>query len=257
MKRVGAEIPSGDHWRAAGTAYAAEINQPYHRHRLRVIGALLPIVTGREALDFGCGDGVMLRELVGRGAAAIGIERDPALAERAATVGRVICGGVDALRDLGRQGCILAANVLAFMTTDEERAFYTEARRILAPAGHLVVTHSNDLFDLFTLNAFTADFHRRHFGSDVSGLLAQPNKPSRATFNVRENPISYPAKLAGLGFAVERMEFMNYHAAPPLISGEDGDDMTRERIDTLNWPEAERWKLMFQCSMFGVRARAI
>jgi hypothetical protein len=71
----------------------------------------------------------------------------------------------------------------------------------------LVVTHSNKLLDLFTLNAFTAAFHERHFAADVCSLLANPEVPSRLTFNVRESTLSCPDRMAALGFRIERMEF--------------------------------------------------
>jgi hypothetical protein len=44
---------------------------------------------------------------------------------------------------------------------------------------------------------------------------------------------------------------MNFHAVPPLLSTDDPNDMDRKRRDTLEWPNAERWKLAFQCSMFA------
>lgn len=115
--------------------------------------------------------------------------------------------------------------------------------------------HSNELFDLFTLNAYTVEFHRRHFGADPSPLLTAPGKPERIRFNIRENPLVYRLKLASLGFGEVRQEFAHPHAMPPLLSLGDPDAINRKHYpDTLNQPEGERWKLLFTCSMFGSRA---
>jgi hypothetical protein len=151
----------------------------------------------------------------------------------------------------------VAANVLGYLTDAEEREFYEQASRMLAPDGYLVIAHSNELFDLFTFNKYTVSFCEEHFGVDVRSLVSRPNEPSRNSFNVRENPLAYTYKLAKLGFKVEQTEFMNFHEVPPLLMQvADFNDLdSRMYRDTLAFPESERWKLMFQCSMFGVRAR--
>lgn len=259
MQRVGRDIDARERWKSFSENYASGIDGGYHRHRLAVIEALLPDLADKTVLDFGCGEGVLIGMAEQKGAAQIiGLDVAPALLEKAAARYRAtyIEGGVECLRDIPRVDYIIAANVLAYLTNDEEAAFYQESRRLLGEGGHLVVTHSNALFDVFTFNAYTVSFYREQFGVDVSGLLTQPEKPSRITFNVRENPLSYPEKLRAHGFALERMEFMNRHHAPPLLTSDDPDDMKRERPDTLNTPPAERWKQMFQCSMFGVLAKA-
>lgn len=256
--RVGFDISSQDRWRAIGAKYAGDLGGPYHEHRIAVIKALLPDLSGKRLVDFGCGEGVMIREAKAMGArAVVGIDIDAALLDMAKGSGAasILQGSVAELEKVGRADCLLAANVAAYFTDAEDETFYREARRLLPAGGSLVITHSNELFDLFTLNAFTAAFHQRHFGVDVRPLLAKPDEPNRLTFNIRENPLSYPDRLAALGFRVERMEFINFHPEPPLLTTIDYDDInSREYLDTLAVPAAERWKLMFQCSMFGVRA---
>jgi SAM-dependent methyltransferase len=258
MARVGSDISAQDRWRAVGASYAKGMAGPYHEHRLAVIKALLPDLTGKRLVDFGCGEGVMIREAKVHGARdVIGIDLDAGLLDLAKPSGadRLIQGSVEELTKLDRADCLLAANVAAYFADTEDETFYREARRLLPAGGALVVTHSNELFDLFTLNAFTAAFHERHFATDVRSLLTNPEVPRRLTFNIRENPLSYPDRMAALGFRIERMEFINFHTAPPLLTTIDYDDInSREYLDTLTVPQGERWKLMFQCSMFGVRA---
>lgn len=131
-------------------------------------------------------------------------------------------------------------------------------RRVLRPGGVFVITHSNDLFDVFTLNRYTVDFHARCFGSDpddIASLLTHPDKPDRTTFNVRANPLVFRHELARYDLTEERQEFIHYHPQPPLLDERDPDDIDVFAYpDTLGWPAEERWRLMFQCSMFGSRS---
>jgi len=246
-------------WEATANVYADEIGGGYHRHRIDVVRAL----EGVRLLDFGCGDGTFMLEACRLGAASVtGIDQSsPMLARASEKVPNceTILGGTETLARLGDSevGCVLALNVLAYLSSEEESAFYAQTQRILHPGGSLVIIHSNALFDLFTLNRFTVEFHRQHFGTDPTTLLTSPSVPDRRQLLIRENPLSYALKLERLGFRQVRQEFMNFHAEIPLLSVDDPDDMQRERPDTLNWPPEDRWRLMFQCSMFGVRAIAI
>jgi SAM-dependent methyltransferase len=251
MERLGSEVSSKDYWQDEAKAYADAIDGPYHSHRLSVVRALLPDLSGQDVLDFGCGEGVMVQYAYDHGAkSAIGIDPEKGLLEIARKrKGQFLQGGVDQLAKVHSESldCIICTNVLAYLTDKENAEFYVEARRTLRRWGTLVVTHSNDLFDLFTLNAYTVSFFKRHFGTDPSKLLTNPGKPEVATYNIRENPLAYPDKLKAVGFHVEQTEYINLHQAPPLL-----------REQTV-YPETlghnEPWKLMFQCSTFGVRSR--
>jgi 2-polyprenyl-3-methyl-5-hydroxy-6-metoxy-1,4-benzoquinol methylase len=167
MKRVGREVSAHDYWNSRTDRYVAQIHGPYHRHRLQVIERLIAEVNFRDALviDFGCGDGVMMETLVERGAKAIGIDPSADFVKAANTRLRgradVICGGVDALQTIQSNSadCVLALNVIAYLSTAEERAFYEHASRVLKKGGSLVVTHSNELFDLYTANRMTVEFY--------------------------------------------------------------------------------------------------
>jgi SAM-dependent methyltransferase len=257
MKRVGKDIASSERWLERAAAYEAGLGGAYHAHRLRVVTAMLPELRGATVVDFGCGDGVLAVEAQSRKAARI-IGCDPnalliGKARRNLGTAEFHQGGVEILERLDADlcGCLLAINVLAYLTDEEEERFYRAASRILKPGGCLLLSHSNALFDMFTLNAFTAAFFRRDFACDVETLLRFPDKPQRLSFSIRENPLAYGHKLAGFGFRETRQEFMNFHPMPPLLSTDDPDDMDRPRRDTLDWPDAERWKLAFQCSMFA------
>lgn len=273
VERIGTDIDSATYWSQKADSYIKGIGGPYHRHRLDVVKALLGDVdiVGQVCLDFGCGEGVFSKVLAQRGAKVIGFDIDAQMIEvarqqfsQASFSGVFDIGGVEKLAALDSQSVdvILALNVLAYMSREEEEEFYRQSSRITRPGGRLILTHSNELFDMYTLNRYTAMFFERHFGAsdqpcDVSSLLAFSNVPDRKTFSIRENPLSYKYKLAKYGFVEESQEFISLHPLPPLlIPGWDADNINaRQYIGTLNWPEEHRWKLMFMCSMFGSRSR--
>jgi len=262
-------IDSVKSWEEMANAYAARLQNPYHRHRLGVIDALIPkslYAKGQVIFDFGCGDGVLFYPFIEKGAKVMGC--DPAremidlarknLAEKGLDSSGIHLGGVNVLADLADSSCdaMLSFNVLAYLTDKEEAEFYTQVRRIVKPGGWLVVTHSNNLFDLFTANRMTVDFMTKYLVTDpaaagrISTLFSHPDEPKDLpVYNIRENPLAYPSKLKRHGFDVTRTEFVNRHAAPPLLRSQD------QYPDTLSVPEEDRWKLTFTCSTFGVCAQ--
>lgn len=261
MKRVGREISAGSYWSERAAQYAARVDGPYHAHRRAVVWRLLGDVSGRRVLDFGCGEGVFLVEAAEAGADVLGIDPNDELAEaacRRVPGAEVMVGGVERLADVPSDSVdvVLAANVLAYMTNEEESRYYREAHRILHPDGVMVVTHSNELFDMYTLNRYSVEFFQAHFDAEIAALLVAGEEPDRITFNIRENPLAYRFKLDSYGFEEMQQEFINLHPAPPLLMSADFADIdARTYADTLAWPADQRWKLLFQCSMFGSRAR--
>ena len=270
--RIGIDVPASRHWAEQTAGYIGALDGPYHRHRLAMIQRVAGNVVqpGSACLDFGCGDGIFAETLSAEGASVVGVDIDPQMiaaarqrfADRSLSVSFDV-GGVEAFARLadGSTDVVFALNVVAYLTPDEDDLFYRECFRILRPGGHLIVTHSNELFDMFTLNRYTVDFFRRNFGTadatvDVTGLLTRPDVPDRKTFSIRENPLSYGHKLARSGFREEAQEFASLHPLPPLLMDDwrPDDINAREYADTLDRPAGERWKLMFQCSMFGSRA---
>ena len=180
-------------------------------------------------MDFGCGEGLFAAEVIKRGARAVHcIDQNETMLAKAALVvpapATFTQGGLESLAKLpdASADCLLAINVIAYMTNEEEDLFYREFTRIV--------------------------------GSDPSALLTRATVPERLTFNIRENPLAYTFKLRRYGVEQTKIEFINYHSTLPLLSGENPDDMARERRDTLDCPAEDRWKLQFQCSMFGVQA---
>jgi ubiquinone/menaquinone biosynthesis C-methylase UbiE len=288
MEKLGRELDSKDHWEGIATDYVRALDDRYHQHRLAVIRALIPdelFAPGRQIFDFGCGDAVLFSSLLDAGAHIEGVDFSESMIEQARRrlrdghrdINLARVGGVDALHAVPAASldAVLSFNVLAYLTQDEEKTFYQQSARILKTGGYLLVTHSNELFDMFSLNRYTLEFFQRHLASEPSyrsalkELLCKADVPEKAaTYNVRENPLTYRYKLARYGFKETGQEFINLHRAPPLVLESTlirGVDSRRnsakghlfnqkEYPDTLRWPDEHRWKLMFVCSTFGSRA---
>lgn len=259
------------YWAERASSYRGTMETAYHRDRIRMVEALLDAgdLSGR-VLDFGCGDGVYGERICAEGGAVVSVDIDPSMLDTARErIGDLqgaeafVCGGLEALPALeqGSFDTILALNVLAYMQPDSSRLFLKEAARLLRPGGVLVCTHSNELFDLFTLNSYTVRFFKKHFAGfapdlEVAPLLTNPDRPNRSVFPTRTNPLSYRFDLAAFGLREERQEFSILHPMPPLLmDGFDPDDLaSRAMVDISALDESVRWKLMFMCSIFGSRA---
>lgn len=272
IRKVGKDVTAEDYWRERGASYASRIEGLYHRHRLAMVEALIRDcdLKSRICVDVGCGEGIFSEYLLGRGQRVIAFDPAEEMA-RSATErlhkidrdARVFKAGAEGLRSIATESVdfVFALNVIAYLRDDEEGLFYTESARALGRGGTMVVTHSNELFDMYTLNRFTVEFFQRHFcgadrGSGVGSLLTQPDKPERVSFNIRENPLTYRHKLGDYGFDEVQEEFANLHEVPPaLIDPEILADIDKGvYANTLGWDEKDRWKLLFMCSMFGSRS---
>jgi len=239
----------GTLWERAAADYCRDMVNDYHSHRLSVIQSMIPAhlyQPGKRILDFGCGDGVLFPPFVFAGASVVGIDSSPAMVHEAWERGNIqaTVGTVADLEAIPSESldALLCFNTLAYLTESEEHDFYSHARRMVKPGGYLIVTHCNELFELFGLNEFTAEFFRRHLvtGGELPALTAA----NRAAYHVRENPLTYRHKLARWGFAEQRQEFVNRHTELPTGPKTDYPN-------TLGVPECERWKMLFQCSTFG------
>lgn len=257
------------YWDSRSESYISGIEGPYHANRLKMVEALLEGSSfgGKDCLDFGCGDGVFAERLLADDARVIGVDVDQVMVSAARTrlqarwpEARIVRGGVEAMEQMPDKSFdfLFALNVLAYLNADEEETFYRQAKRLLRPEGALIVTHSNELFDMFTFNRYTVNFFKKHFSTpgtdcDVSALLTHPDRPDRFVFSVRENPLTYRYKLDEYGFDEKHQEFAILHALPPLLTPTiDFDDInSRNYPPTTCWPRRERWKLMFMCSIFG------
>ena len=232
----------------------------YHHARLTTATRLLEqagLPRGARVVDFGCGDGVYARELAAKGFSVTGMdlveemvvlarEKDPEGSASYAT------GGAAQLESAGACDAVVSLNVLAYLTDGELADFWAALGEILKPGGCLLVSHSNELFDLFALNAGTAGFFARHFDADVGDLLAQTGASS-AGYNVRANPLTYAAELAEHGLDEVARAYFNFHPRPPALLGEGDEGRVLDPDEIARVPE---WKQQLQCStLFSLSRR--
>ncbi|MGI0482879.1 class I SAM-dependent methyltransferase [Geminocystis sp. CENA526] len=235
MKKYGKDINSKEAWDEMAKSYSEKLANEYHKHRLDVINSLIPeelYQTGKNIFDFGCGDAIHFEQFLDQGVKITGVDISPEIItlakERLCQIKSnpdlVNIGGVSFLSDMKSSSldAILSFNVLAYLTNEEEEHFYKEASRVLRQGGYLIVTHSNELFDMYSMNQYTVDFLSRHLITDgelktsLSKLIIHSSeKENVSTYNVRENPLNYQFKLAKYGFKEQRQEFINLHPAPP------------------------------------------
>jgi hypothetical protein len=254
----GRDLASAPFWEDETARYAEHMHSSrsaYHDARLLTAHRLFDRTGLYEAriIDFGCGDGAFAWQLAAEGHVVHGTD----VAENMVRLARegppdnatFSVGSAFELADVGECDCLIALNVLAYLTDDEHEAFWEAARRI---AGWILVSHSNEMFDLFALNDGTTAFFARHFDADVSSLLAdEPN--DRPSYNVRANPMSYPDELRARGFEEVERAFFNLHPAPPALLGGYPDDGRITDPDAI--ARVEPWKQMLQCSTYFSLAR--
>ena len=138
--------------------------------------------------------------------------------------GILMLGDIESLGSIESNSldAVLCFNTLAYFTDEEEKKFYQEANRIIKRNGYLAVSHSNELFDLYTLNRYTVEFFKRNLIKDpgtiksIEELLQHPDEPAAyTTYNIRENPLAYKHKLLEFGFTEINQLFSNLYELPP------------------------------------------
>jgi SAM-dependent methyltransferase len=263
MSTFGRDVASLPYWEAEAANYRVNIDAnrtAYHRNRFLTADRLLDrasLPSGARIVDFGCGDGAYAHELASRGYRVTGLDPAQAMVELAGerrSGAEFLVGGAGDLAQAGECDAVIALNVLAYMTDAEMDAFWSGLAMILARGGSFLVSHSNELFDMFALNAGTATFFARNFtaGVAVDHLLAQHNS-DHPGYNVRSNPLTYAGELSEHGLKEVAQAFFNYHPLPPKLLG-DGDE--GRIVDVADLEAVPVWRQMFQCStMFSLSQR--
>jgi ubiquinone/menaquinone biosynthesis C-methylase UbiE len=256
-------------WSEQEDNYAIQVSEdPYHKLRTNFILRLFP-ESVKVVVDFGCGEGFFSELMLRRRLAQEIIAIDPSpslikiahqnkfLSEYANC--KIRLGNAESLKEFEQSSAdlIVALNVLAYMNNVEEDVFYQESNRILKPGGHLLVTHSNELFDLFTLNNLTVDFFKANFNVDIEKHLVLSELTPVQTYKIRENPLSYAIKLSNYGFRQEKMDFFHHHDDLPRDSRSSGRNKVIEESESRESMSPEYWREYFLSSTFGVLAQKL
>jgi len=200
------------------------------------------------ALDFGCGGGALLLEILKRGVKAKGIEKHSELWKMAQNrlheagfnKEDVIRGSIKELDNLPKNSFDFAIlmGVLQYLSPKQRSQLYMKIHRILKPKGHMVATFQNAFFDLFTFNKYTVDFFKEKIfkplkldkliGSeivkDLKSLMTYPDEPDYSVKIARDNiyvettnPLTIGDELANHKFKLLQKYFYTFFPLPRLI----------------------------------------
>jgi SAM-dependent methyltransferase len=224
----------------------------------------------RTILDYGIADGGQFLELGLNAEKVIGIDTSSHMIDlsREKFAGLDFAGyvgSVEVIRQIDKDtvDLVLCINVLGYLTENEQELFFKETYRILRSGGFLVIMTGNELFDLFALNAGTADFFLRNFSQPFASRLLVESKSERFKNADRRNPLKFAVELEKFGFAEIAQTFSQWHKKIPAIANiEAGGDLIAayeaSRDHDLNpnsLPDVEKWKRFFCCSTFASLSR--
>lgn len=232
-------------------------------------------------LDYGCGQGRLLGELLSRGYDAYGYEPSAGMGDIAVAhfvkdgEGRIFVGSDDMLSKLdGKKfDLVLLMGVMQYLSDEERVEVFRRCRGYLQPGGRIVATFQNGLFDLYTFNKYTIDAvtnmllkgllsrdEQNLVGEKLGHLLTHPDAPpysaSRARDNIfvrLSNPLTAKKDLAEHGLVLESLYFYEWFGLPPLIAGQAADIAKRIK-STFEVKDASDWRGHFMANAFLVVA---
>lgn len=248
---------------------APNTSPDYHMDRVRCLSHLIAKLVDKPSrvIDFGCGDGLYAEQIGLIDVEYVGIDISESMIELAAKRFsdnrnfHGIVGGVDSLSKLrGDVDLILAIDVIAYLSDEEEAEFYHESSKLLRNGGSLIVLTGNELFDLFALNSGTVDFFKRNFDQNILPLITHGDS-RRFKNSKRKNPLVYEYVLSKFGFEKRDIAFSQYHKMIPAQANlQFNFDLEKARLfmrDNQFNPNSrsplECWKSYFDCSIFGMR----
>lgn len=208
------------------------------------------------ALDFGCGGGKLLLNMLEKGIDAEGIEKHENICqlarERLVKAGydekKVIQGGIEELVRLqpGSFDFIVVMGVFQYLPPEDFKKLFKNIYRLLKSEGHLVASFQNALFDLFTFNRYTVDFYQENFFKplgldellgdeiikDLKGLITNPDKPDYSPEIARDNiyvrttnSLTIADELKENDFNLLEKYFYGFFFVPRLIEGKYKDKL--------------------------------
>lgn len=230
----------------------------------------------RRLLEVGIGHGNAIPVLSAAGIELSGIEKDDVLVatsrERIVEFGRpadsVVWGDIDdattypSIRRSADFDALLALGVLPHVR--HEKAALENLRALLRPGGVAFIECRNSLFSLFTFNRYTADFIVDDLLGDateqvrtavrefVEPRLRMDLPPTSVGHARYHNPLEVPRLFVDAGFTDIVIRPFHYHAAPPVLESELGQQFRDGSIALENEPSG--WRGLFLCSAFLVQA---
>jgi ubiquinone/menaquinone biosynthesis C-methylase UbiE len=236
----------------------------YIRHNY-ILELINDLPVGR-VLDVGVGSGIMACELLKRGWTVEGLDIAEKMVKEANTRVRTLvpshgsrwrvqAGDAEKLPyEESRFDLLIASGLLEYLEADD--AFLVEAHRVLRPGGKAVVTFRNSLFNIFSVNEYTAAAMQEEGAKSLLGELirqfseqsdqidgqlmrrfrddlirgcskvanevfepCQDSDPWVFTMERRQHtPAEVRQKFKDMGLSVDRLLFWHFHPFPPIVS---------------------------------------
>ncbi len=254
---------------------------PEHVFRLRIFLNLLATIKPNRLLDIGCGSGQPLLAFLQEGYDAHGFDYSHEMVEQTRELllankldqTRVGRNNMEKIENIlpGHYDCIVGLGSLYY-----SREFQNTIRQIselLPEGGNFIFSLRNDLFSLFSLNAYTSDFFLNNFipGDSLSPalktrfftFLQEKFKPLGVTrkfltiddnkvHSLYHNPLTVEREvLTPNGLALKGVYYYHFHALPPEF---EHSDTAEFRKLSRNLENSTDWRGMFMCSSFVVHA---
>ena len=200
-----------------------------------------------KAIEFGCGSGDLVLNLINMGIDCYGIEKHDELYEIAKKKlsdkgheNRIIKGGVEKLIDFEENSIdlVILMGVFQYLSPEDYEEILKNINKILKKRGDLIGSFQNAFFDLFTFNKYTLGFYKEKFFKplgidkltgeelyeDLKKLITNPDKPDYSSNVARDNifvrltnPITIDKELKEEGFRLLEKYFYDFHFVPRLI----------------------------------------
>jgi SAM-dependent methyltransferase len=156
-------------------AYAGDVRFPVgaERVRLAIEGVAPAMREGSRLVDLGCGGGQLCRHAALLGWSAVGVDNAPAMIEesREAAADLAIEWLVADYDATGLEpatfDAVTAMGLVEYLPDDD--GLFAEAARLLVPGGRFAVSCRNRLYNLLSVNEYTAE----EYGTDGPRLLEE------------------------------------------------------------------------------------
>lgn len=272
---------AGDYSQQYADAELAEF-YPEHRFRLKIFMDLLAKIQPRKVLDIGCGSGDPLSAILGQGHDAYGFDFSPemvaqaqrTLTDRGLDATRVSRNNMEDIREIrpGEFDCMVGLGSL-YYSRNFPRTMQSIAG-LLPEGGNIVFSLRNELFSLFSLNKYSAEFLMdrlmpleglsESLRNRVSTLLEtrfaelpQPKKfktiDEIGIYSEYHNPLTVQDEvLTPCGLKLEGVYYYHFHALPPVF--EHSDTVEFRRLSAQMESNPRDWRGAFMSSAFIVHA---
>lgn len=255
--------------------YDKSEGNPY-KHNLKVLKLILKNYKNKKLLlDVGCGTGIPLLEFLKLGFVAKGFDFTDSsikisqdyLKKHGYDTNLVFKADIEDRSTLPSEKFDIITSVGVFPHITDDKKVLQNMKKLLNKNGLVLLQFKNDLFNLFTLNAYSKDFFKRLINFDklpyhlkkevdefykkrlsVHGINSQFGILSKF-----HNPLTIQDELfSPFGFTIKNIHFFHYHRLPPIFQLRH-NNLFRKLGDEMERPDD--WKGYFMASSFIVEAQ--